>query len=494
MHLSKKNNLLCYYPLDEGVGTILYDQGYSIQNDLLWNSEVSDLRKTIFTSQYIQWKTTPSSVIFCDSNENLNNGRCVANHEKSLQLVRGTTTKFTIPIIEYQQDLTIEMWCNFNFNLGSYPYSEIIWQRSSSITLQLTVISSTSGILSFYPNNGNIHLDLALTILSTISGKWVHISFGQSSTINKSLLALINSYNLNVYQAASSAFTLTPGSLTLDIGSDSDTTALNALVKDIRIWKYYRGLGLRYAEAFSELLPYQYAGKLTGYWKLSESEGNTIRDFSENGYIATLVASSTRSSPKWTATLGMSLSLCGPKQFFKFLNKDCSNFDTPLTFNVQTNVESTYILNVGTTNPPADFTLKIWLKIASFYGATSQYLIIQRDNFFQNTIQYTTASTASTIVAIGPNGQVAFTGTPIAVGLWTYHMLTFSNSTNTASIFATSMDATSSFILTATDPGLYTTTGSPNLVIRVSNCQAILQSISITSTFTSPPYVKSALQ
>lgn len=496
MHLNKKKNLLCYYPLDEGTGSTLYDQGYSMLNDLLWSAELSDPRKTTFTSQYIQWKITSSSVIFCDSNENLINGHCVASHEKSLQLARGITSYFTIPILEYQQDLTIEMWCNFNFASTAFPYTEIIWQRPNSISLQLTVTGASSGTLSFYPNSGNTHLDLPLTILSSISGNWVHISYGQSSAINTALLMLINSLTMNVYQVSSTAYVLTPGTLTLNIGSSSDSTNLNACVRELRIWGYYRGLGKRYNEAFTEILPYQYAAQLTGYWKLSEADGNTIKDFSQNCNIALLAPSSTRVSPRWAATMGANLFLCGPNQYYKINSMECSYFNTPLSINVPTNAESLYTLNVGNTNPLAAFTLKVWIKIVSFYGASSQYVIIQKDGHFQINFQYATSGSATIPISIGPNFQNAFTGTPFTVGLWTYFMLTFSNATNTAATFSSSMDATSSFILTATNSGLYTTagTGNPNIVVRVSNCKVALQSFALTSTLTSAPYVNSALQ
>ena len=462
-------------------------------NDLVWNAESTNVKKTVLNSLSFQWKLANSQIIFCDSHENYIDGHCVVRSDKYLQFVRGQTNKLVLPSSDLGQEFTIEMWCNFNFNsiTSSYPYTEIILQKAGSILLQLTAYSNTNRVLSAYQNFGSQHIDLTISTISILDGKWVHISFGHSDIFKRALLCLIWGQTMTIEQANSTNFILTSGSASIEIGSDIDTSSLNALVRELRIWRIYRSVGLRFSEAYKELLPYKYIGSMFGYWKFSEGEGYTVRDYSESAFTSNLISTTTKMAPRWVSSLGQDLVLCGPNQNFITVYKECSNFDTQLMFT--SSYESIYTLNQKYTQPMQDFTVKLWFKIVSFSGSPQQYFILQKENHFQIKFGSYSPSLAKFEAFMGCDNQLALTSTQISLNTWTYFLLTYSKGANVLVGYATNTDASGSFSLSISATGINIVAGNPNLIMRISNSQIIIQSITLLSAYTLPPYVKTAL-
>ena len=486
MHLSKFLNLLCYYSLDEGSGSYAFDQGLSFIDDITWDTESANIRKTNINYPYISWKISTTSQLFlCDANENLINGRCIQNNQKHLQFIRGRTTNLTLPIIEFQQDFTIELWCLFNFTgiSGPYPFTENIIQRPGSVLIQFVVTGSTTGSLLAYGNQSLSYIQINIATLSTIDGVWTHISFGQSCTINKSLLMLIvGSQPLNIMQATGTATTLISTPLLIEVGSSTDATSLNALIKEVRIWSNYKGAGLIIEGAFKELLPYKLNGTLLGYWKLNEADGNTIKDYSEFSLTATLLDTATRISPRWAYIPDKPFLLCGPNQYFVSWNGLCKNIDQKLMFYNPTTTQDYYTLNVGNSQLLSNFTLNTWINIQTYPSTISAFFVIYVQNLFELSFLYSSATVSSYKIGIGPTNTIALNDGTIKIGTWSFVSLTYCNNLQTLSVYSANNDASNSYRNTVYNPSFAITAGTNNILIRDSNCKVYLQNVALYST------------
>lgn len=482
--MSKTLNTLCYYPLDEGSGPNAFDLGMSFVDDITWNSESSNVRYTNVNYTFLSWTITPINTIFlCDANENLINGRCIPNNHKYLQFVRGQTTQLALPIIEFQQDFTLELWIQLNFTgiSGPYPLTEIIAQRPGSVLIEFVVTSSTTGYIRAYGGSGSSYNQININALTT--GLWTHVSFGQSSTLNISLLLLIVGIQpLTILQATGTAFVLNSAPLTLDIGSSSDTTALNALVKEVRIWNNYRGEGLIIGEAFKELLPYKNPGSLLGYWKLNEGDSNGVADYSEFNQTAILLDSATRTSPRWAYSPNTPLLLCGPNQYFVSWNGICNSINQSLLFSNPTATQDYYTLNVGYSQALTSFTLNTWINIQTYPSTTSAFFVMYIQNLFELSFLYSSAIISSYQIGIGSTNIIALNDGTIKIGTWSLVSLSYSNALYTLSVYSANNDASNSYRKTVYNPSFAVTAGTNNILIRDSNCQLYVQNIALYST------------
>ena len=288
-----------YLPLTEGYGTTVINKVYDYYNTLLWGNILSNQQN--IPSNTV-WVSDPTLPFLCEGNEWLVSGHCIKTN-KNLWFIKSSTYKIVLPLQEYNSEFSWDMWIYWGSPAGAH--TETIISRPSSTKLEL-YSDGTNTKFNFYAAGIGTTNSMGLTYLSTttqtkaaITGCWILITCGNSISFGKSILSA-RSTNTIFGVTVSTAFTLQSGKdLVLELGSDDPTYAYEGAIREVRIWNYYRGSTPSADSMYNELEPRTELG-LLHYWKLSESIGNTINDYTTQSLSSSLIRSvSGKTSPAW---------------------------------------------------------------------------------------------------------------------------------------------------------------------------------------------------
>ena len=302
-----------YYPFSEGSGTKVYNKNYFYYQSL-WQQTINDY--STLPSNAL-WTSDSSLPIICEANELFIQGRCVKQNNY-LWFSRGKTNKIVLPLQEYGNEFTWEMWLYLTVPVT--VHTENIVSRPSSTQLLLNYDGTNIQFL-FYGAGIGLNNYAGLTYLSisrlraTVSSIWVLVSCGNSVLQNTSFISAKSS-SLLLGQTQSSAFSyINQNGNTLEISSDDVNYAMDGAVRELRIWRAFRGYTPSIDKFYSELDPI-IEPNLVNYWKITESAGTLLYDSSLTSSSASLVRYVVGlSNPNWIS-LSTNLQLGTPEKTY----------------------------------------------------------------------------------------------------------------------------------------------------------------------------------